>query len=704
MIVLVPVSSSQLRVYAQSEEEILNSNDIVIVGATTTTNDNLIEEIPIFVESNSLVSVYVVGTYCEQGLGFGKVSFKSNKYNDFVFQVLGEDKTGKSIIYTFREGEYEIPAGIYSWSSILTSNDINSESFFSGKFVIDIKCENSKNPEDAEKNAEVNLVENIIEEDLLVNSNIAVPKEELVVLKSQRENVDDVKSVHNTEEGEVSVASSTSKKVEQTTNQDSKKTVVENKKVEIPVRNKLKGEYTLFLETKEANSVEWYIKHDSGDSYEYLGKASFNNESLKWEYFWDTTRVPDGNYVLAPEISSNTGREYKDTPSFVTVKNEDKKDFVSNLEGSLTSRIKEALPQVSVANDASKAKEMRAKKNIIEATIQYDNGIKNSLNNNQNLILKKVQEELRGRLGRSIDVESNKMLNETLDNNEENKNKIKEKIIAEANSSLELINKTAQGFGVEISEEEMEGIRKEISMEVDNLENVMEGKKSALQGNVKQEVFEDSDKDGVSNYDEVNIYDTNPLDVDTDGDGYTDGAEIVGGFNPKNSSIEAVVKHEDPRSSGFVEEDNLSIEKVSVKETGVDKDGNEKATKILFAGTAPANSFVTFYVYSKPIIVTVKTDENGNWNYLLDKELEDGEHEIHVAFTDNSGKIFSKSKPLFFVKAAAAVTVGEKDSFNNNVTRPSFFDGKYLYVVALLIIAIIGGTLVFIGSKPVREE
>ncbi len=42
----------------------------------------------------------------------------------------------------------------------------------------------------------------------------------------------------------------------------------------------------------------------------------------------------------------------------------------------------------------------------------------------------------------------------------------------------------------------------------------------------------DTDNDGLSDYEEVIIYKSNPLNSDTDGDGYTDGLEVKGGFDP----------------------------------------------------------------------------------------------------------------------------------------------------------------------------
>ncbi|MBI4135320.1 hypothetical protein HY477_01130 [Candidatus Uhrbacteria bacterium] len=43
----------------------------------------------------------------------------------------------------------------------------------------------------------------------------------------------------------------------------------------------------------------------------------------------------------------------------------------------------------------------------------------------------------------------------------------------------------------------------------------------------------DTDGDGLFDGEEVNIYGTDPLNPDTDGDGFTDGEEVRNGYNPK---------------------------------------------------------------------------------------------------------------------------------------------------------------------------
>lgn len=44
--------------------------------------------------------------------------------------------------------------------------------------------------------------------------------------------------------------------------------------------------------------------------------------------------------------------------------------------------------------------------------------------------------------------------------------------------------------------------------------------------------FLDSDNDGLTDYEEIFIYKTNPNKKDTDGDGYSDGDEVKNGYNP----------------------------------------------------------------------------------------------------------------------------------------------------------------------------
>jgi hypothetical protein len=162
----------------------------------------------------------------------------------------------------------------------------------------------------------------------------------------------------------------------------------------------------------------------------------------------------------------------------------------------------------------------------------------------------------------------------------------------------------------------------------------------------------DSDNDGLSDIDEIR-YGTNPQSADSDLDGFIDGDEVRGGFDPVKYSPgdqSDQIVFESPKMYGEVKQ-NYVVRNISSKQM----DNGEQ--KLYLEGQGLPNSFVTIYIYSDPIVLTVKTDNEGNWTYELDKNLEDGNHEVYVAVTDNTGKITAKSEPIAFVKTAQAVTV-----------------------------------------------
>lgn len=174
-----------------------------------------------------------------------------------------------------------------------------------------------------------------------------------------------------------------------------------------------------------------------------------------------------------------------------------------------------------------------------------------------------------------------------------------------------------------------------------------------------EKVFSDKDSDGLSDAEEARLG-TNPTVTDTDGDGFLDGDEIRAGFDPLKYSMgdkSDKITFESPKESAIKESVDLVDERYAVRkiERVVSEKTGQGVTRL--SGTGLPNSVVTVYVYSDPIVIVAKTDANGNWTYELDRDLEDGDHEVYVAVTDNVGRITAKSEPLPFVKTAEAITV-----------------------------------------------
>jgi hypothetical protein len=165
----------------------------------------------------------------------------------------------------------------------------------------------------------------------------------------------------------------------------------------------------------------------------------------------------------------------------------------------------------------------------------------------------------------------------------------------------------------------------------------------------------DTDGDGISDFDEVNLYKTNPNSPDTDQDGVNDNVEITGGFDPNNPASEAVIEFKSPKDSlALVRDDVLIVERIDSISPATQTSPDPIKAEI--RGRALPNSFVTLYIFSNPTVVTIETDTDGSFVYTFEKELEDGQHEVYVAVTDNVGSIVAQSNPFIFIKEAEAFT------------------------------------------------
>lgn len=184
--------------------------------------------------------------------------------------------------------------------------------------------------------------------------------------------------------------------------------------------------------------------------------------------------------------------------------------------------------------------------------------------------------------------------------------------------------------------------------------------------------FFDSDKDGISDYDEINIYHTDPLLDDTDNDGIPDNVELTERTNPHSGKTKSAgtttrddsaktsegVSFENPLIAGVANNALFTVNNIQVAEVGIGADGTSTAKKLFLSGKSLPNSYVTLYIFSTPILITIKTDYSGTWSYTLDKELENGAHQAVIALNDENGHILAKSETMPFVKSADLVSIG----------------------------------------------
>lgn len=226
--------------------------------------------------------------------------------------------------------------------------------------------------------------------------------------------------------------------------------------------------------------------------------------------------------------------------------------------------------------------------------------------------------------------------------------------------------------------------------------------------------FFDSDKDAVSDYDEMNIYHTDPSQSDTDGDGTPDNVEITEHTNPHDSPKKATgsttddnstygerVSFEDPLIAGVANSKLLAVSNVQVAEVGIGEEGTTTVKKLFLSGKALPNSYVTLYIFSTPILITIKTDYSGSWSYTLDKELENGTHQAVVALADEQGHILAKSETLPFVKSAGMVSIGADATLP---THQPLGTGVSSSVYIAIIIGVVGLIVSMLGFLMHKKE
>lgn len=220
-------------------------------------------------------------------------------------------------------------------------------------------------------------------------------------------------------------------------------------------------------------------------------------------------------------------------------------------------------------------------------------------------------------------------------------------------------------------------------------QQVLEEKKLIIESRQGELVFQDSDTDGISDYDEVYLYKTDPNNARTKESDKTDGEKISEGINPLSDSSEKIA-YQDPRD----DRDSFVSSSYRVDKVQLIKEEN----KIVFEGNALPNTYITLYIFSTPIVVTVKTDDQGKWNYELKQELENGEHQIYVASVESSGKIIARSNPILFTKSAEAATIGIAGSIDNSISTQNFLKDNFILITLAALISIVILSMMFVGN------
>lgn len=387
-----------------------------------------------------------------------------------------------------------------------------------------------------------------------------------------------------------------------------------------------------FVTNYDLKFIELYARPVSGSAELFVGLAI--NSNNEWRFVFDTTKLKNGKYEFKALSKTKDNHTVKSTALNLLVNN----------------------PQVDVVKTENEISLLKAKTSSTSVTSPRE-------------FLGVVDEDISPSvkaIDPKVDVETKKLI----DNNKTELNELAKRYAVAIQSGDDILIETVkreltktkdtivlstlndnetQAIFDDVNEEFTKHI-KEIEGRVETFERLRSDKSSG-------ETSEDSDKDGISDYDEVHIFKTNPLQIDSDNDGTPDGIEVVKGFDPSDPNDDALIQYDSPKNFKVLERDDvLTVETVTPIES-IDSNIGLPSVRAEIKGKALPNSYVTLFIYSTPTIVTIKTDADGSFIYTFNKELEDGEHEVYVAVTDNAGAIIAQSKPFAFVKEAQAFSV-----------------------------------------------
>lgn len=473
----------------------------------------------------------------------------------------------------------------------------------------------------------------------------------------------------------------------------------------LPQKN-IKGITVLgFNAPEDTTSITVFIRNTSSLTSSRLGTASKSRLATQWQYLYDSRQRPDGDYELFVEAKLDSGKILRDSVNIV-VSNVIKTD-VFNIKPIGPLEIPESSSSTTVEPDRIALPVPRLPREFVPVINEIENTddtapVESSIQPTTDRGMSTVSSLTRDILinNRSLVEDLYQRYSVALQSGDEMLIKAIEDTIADTNArfTTELLNNPNSNYYADDVDRELKGRFETMKKRIIAFEEIRK-----TSSNQKSSI--DSDGDGVSDFDEENIYFTDPNNPDTDNDGINDGIEIIRGFDPLNPAAETIVAHESPKESfGLVREDVLKILTV-VPVIASDENNERVPVQAEIKGTGLPNSFVTLYIFSTPVVVTVRTNDTGEFTYIFDKELEDGEHEVYVAVTDNAGAIIAQSNPFRFIKEAEAFTP-QNDSdplLAQSVTVESISNNPYNITIGFGILAL-GLILLMLGIGLRQKE
>ncbi len=468
--------------------------------------------------------------------------------------------------------------------------------------------------------------------------------------------------------------------------------------IKVPTTDPAYGDVDIVVSASGLMFVEMYALRENTLTPYFLGLAQ-KRSPLDWKFTWRTRETPNGNYSIFARVKHSYGitdskrvkmRVANETTPPPTTEQANLIKEIQDVGSALNDAPQVPETETTTMSEASTTGETPATTRVepvsvtsIVQTIEVSDDTRDILEEELIKFREDIEDDLQ-KYAHAVRVgDTDEMA------------RIKEDIEQLRNEAISTLPFGSEQAGI------IAQIDQHLERSVAELEERTEKNETIIKERIGDKAIKDGDNDGLSDYDEVNLYNTDPFSADTDGDGFIDSTEILSGYDPLSSKPETLIAYESPKDVGSLREDILTVDTISTVADEIGTGSEDyKPKSAIISGKGLPNSYVTLYIFSTPIVVTVKTDANGTWSYIFDKELEEGNHEVYAGITDNAGRVVAKSSPFAFVKTAQAFTpvdAGAGATFATADTEPSLIDPHIMLVVASIAVVAIGLVLILLG-------
>ena len=477
------------------------------------------------------------------------------------------------------------------------------------------------------------------------------------------------------------------------------------------------SQYTTTLKTDQASHVDFYIYGQSLSALMFLGTGTFDSGGGSWEFSFDSNLFPNGGYEIFALISKKGGSFQSPRSGFSidnavavnTRQQSDRKDQLVQAQQTVTvatqaiqpsfasKTISAALPQ-NIANSPAFQGDISDFTAAVGNIKQLNNSLSQTEAENSKIVdqIAQLEKKLAALSPKTLDSLRNDMvaqLNEL----------VKQKLLLDASivgtqqQIKDAQDKQARAKAAILG---LVGPAQQASVQsqLTSLEQSV-GTSAQQAIDAQNELNKDSDNDGLSDYDELFVYHTDPFNPDTDGDGFLDGDEVAHGFDPLDPNDHKAVVYKDPRTVPPLKADVYTVDSVSSVQ------GSSGQTGIKLAGHGLANSYVDLFIYSQPLVVEVKTDSQGRWEYVLGKPLNDGLHTVYAAQVNSVGEIEARSQEFVFLKAGANASPVTEDLSMPQSTVQQLQGNFGFYALCITLIGVgVAFLIMGLAARAVKKE